>query len=153
LDELEAAKEQLEISILQEEMQKPLLTREQVVFWISRFKKGNIKDPAFRSKLIDAFVNSIYLHDDKMVLTYNYKDGTKTVSLSQVEDALGDRGSGSDLEALAPPSYPRPLMRTNKMRELQTTKSLAFFVKRREEIICLLGCYRLYWCRGQGKRY
>jgi DNA invertase Pin-like site-specific DNA recombinase len=106
LDELEAAKEKLEISILQEEMQKPLLTREQVVFWISRFKKGNIKDPSFRSKLIDAFVNSIYLYDDKMVLTYNYKDGTKTVSLSEVEDALGDRGLGSDLEALAPPTDP-----------------------------------------------
>lgn len=43
LDELEAAKEKLEISILQEEMQKPPLTREQVVFWISRLKEGNIK--------------------------------------------------------------------------------------------------------------
>ncbi len=107
LDELEAAKEQLEISILQEDMQKPLLTREQVVFWISRFKKGNIKDPAFRSKLIDAFVNSIYLYDDKVVLTYNYKDGTKTLSLSQVEDALDDRGTGSDLEALSPPRNER----------------------------------------------
>jgi site-specific DNA recombinase len=106
LDELEAAKEKLEISILQEEMQKPLLTREQVVFWISRFKKGNAKDQAFRSKLIDASVNSVYLYDDKMVLTYNYKDGAKTVSLSQVEAALGERDWSSDFGAVAPPAAP-----------------------------------------------
>lgn len=71
LDKLEAAKKKLEISISQEKMQKPLLTHEQVVFWINRFKTGNISDPAFRCKLIDAFVNSIYLYDNRMVLTYN----------------------------------------------------------------------------------
>lgn len=109
LDELETAKEQLQISILKEEMQKPLLTREQVVFWISRFKKGNIFDPAFRSKLIDAFVNSIYLYDDKMVLTYNYKDGTKTVTLSQVKEAFVNMENGSDLDALTPPKQKTPI--------------------------------------------
>ena len=48
MDELEAAREQLEISIVQEEMQNPLLTREQVVFWISHFKNDNVRDMAFR---------------------------------------------------------------------------------------------------------
>ena len=30
--------------------------------------------------LIDAFVNAIYLYDDKLVLTFNYKDGTRTIT-------------------------------------------------------------------------
>ena len=30
---------------------------------------------------IDIFVNAIYLYDDKIVFTFNYKDDAKTVSL------------------------------------------------------------------------
>ncbi len=26
--------------------------------------------------LIDTFINAIYIYDDKMLLTFNYKDGT-----------------------------------------------------------------------------
>ncbi len=40
LEELEHTKKELEISILQEKIQKPTLTEEQVVFWIGRFKDG-----------------------------------------------------------------------------------------------------------------
>ena len=103
MDELEAAREQLEISIAQEEMQKPMLTKEQVILWISRFKNGNVNDMAFRQRLIDTFVNAIYLYDDRIVLTYNYKDGSHTVTLAQVEETFG-RGdnSSSDLGAGAP---------------------------------------------------
>jgi site-specific DNA recombinase len=95
LEELETVKQSIEISIAQEEMKKPTLTKEQVVFWISRFKEGDVKDPVFRHRLIDCFVNSIYLYDDRIVLTYNYKDGTKSISLEEVES--------SDLEECASP--------------------------------------------------
>ena len=60
LDELEEAKKKLEISIIQEKMQKPLLTHEQIVFWISRFKTGNIDNPEFRRKN-DKFICEFYL--------------------------------------------------------------------------------------------
>ena len=101
--DLKAAREQLEISIAQEEMQKPMLTKEQVILWISRFKNGNVNDMAFRQRLIDTFVNAIYLYDDRIVLTYNYKDGSHTVTLAQVEETFG-RGdnSSSDLGEGAP---------------------------------------------------
>lgn len=39
LDELEETKRQLEIRILQEEMHKPMLTREQIAFFIYRSRK------------------------------------------------------------------------------------------------------------------
>jgi len=38
LDKLEETKSELEINILQEQMQMPLLTREQLNFWIHRFR-------------------------------------------------------------------------------------------------------------------
>lgn len=88
LEELETRQEELELAILREELSKPLLTKEQIIFWISRFKNGDRSDPKFRQKLIDYFFNAVYLYDDRLVLTYNYKDGTKAIMLAEVETAF-----------------------------------------------------------------
>ena len=95
LDELEEIKDNLEVSILQEEMQKPLLTKEQVIFWIHKFRKLDTENPEHRQRLIDSFVNAIYVYDDKLLITFNYKDSTKTISLKDIE--------GSDLDRLGAP--------------------------------------------------
>ena len=84
LDELEENKSKLEVSILQEEMQKPLLTKEQVTFWICRFRDIDVTNQEQRQRLIDSFVNAVYLYDDKLIITFNYKDGAKTVSLADI---------------------------------------------------------------------
>ena len=92
LDELEETKSQLEVSILQEEMHKPLLTREQIAFFIYRFRKFDVTKREQRQRLIDSFVNAVYLYEDKIILTFKYKDGSKTITLAEVE--------GSDLSVL-----------------------------------------------------
>ncbi len=51
LNDLEAQKEDLEISILQAEMQKPKYTKEQMVFWISQFKYGDMDSVDYQKKL------------------------------------------------------------------------------------------------------
>ena len=89
LEELEQVKSDLEVSILQEEIQKPKLTREQITFWICRFRETDVTMQDQRQRLIDSFVNSIYLYEDKMFLSFNYKDGQKTITFSDIK--------GSDL--------------------------------------------------------
>ena len=39
-----------------------------------------------------------YIYDDKLVFTYNFKDGTETITLEEIEAAFG-----SDLNQSAPP--------------------------------------------------
>jgi hypothetical protein len=85
LDELEAAKSDLEVKILQEEMKKPVLKREQVVFWIKRFRKLDVSDAEQRQRLIDSFVNAVYLYDDRLVVTFNYKEDSKTVGFGDIK--------------------------------------------------------------------
>ena len=99
LDELEETKSNLEISILQEQMQKPLLTKEQLTFWICRFRKTDVTKQDQRQRLIDIFVNAIYVFDDHATITFNYKDGTKTISLKEVEES----GLGSTLSGCVAP--------------------------------------------------
>ena len=99
LEELEKQKEELSLSMTTAELQKPKLTREYMEHWFSQFRYGDPNDREFQKRLIDTFVNAIFVYDDKLVLTYNYQHGTQTITLKEVEDFLG-----SDLVGLSPPS-------------------------------------------------
>lgn len=78
----------MEASILQEQIAKPLLTREQILFWFERFRQGDPSDPAYQQKIIDCFVNSVYIFDDHLVINFNYRDGDKLVSLQEVKSSF-----------------------------------------------------------------
>ena len=114
LDELEETKSQLEVSILQEEMHKPLLTREQIAFFIYRFRKFDVTKREQRQRLIDSFVNAVYLYEDKIILTFNYKDGSKTITLAEVE--------GSDLSVLGAPEYSGDVDALGVLRVLEAVR-------------------------------
>lgn len=81
-------------------------------YWISKFKDGDIENHEYRKNLVDIFVNSVYLYNDVLVITYNVKDGTQTVSLAEIEvtsDSGGEKSFnpgdnvGSHLDDNAPP--------------------------------------------------
>lgn len=96
LEELEKQREDLSVSITTAELQKPKLTREYMEHWFSQFRYGDPNDRDYQKRLVDTFVNSVYVYDDKLVLTYNYQHGTQTITLKEVEDFLG-----SDLVGLS----------------------------------------------------
>ena len=87
LQELEKTKKDLELSILQEELEKPLLTKDQIKFGIEKFKKLDVSTKEGKQRLIDGFINSIVLYDDKITFIFNYKDGTKTVTLDEISNS------------------------------------------------------------------
>jgi hypothetical protein len=90
LNDLENEKEDLEIKLLQEEMSQKILTREQILFWLHKFRDTDIAQRDVRVRLIDCFVNAVYVYDDgKAVVTLNYRGGAETVKLSEIEDVFG----------------------------------------------------------------
>ena len=105
LEELEQQKGELSVQIMKEEMSKPVLTREQILFWFHRLRKLNIEKLEHRRKLIDTFINAIYLDDDKMVITFNFKDGSKTITFAEIEAAE----KGSDFTDFGAPTRNRLL--------------------------------------------
>ena len=107
LEELEATKEDLEIKIANEKIAKPRISLEFVTFWLHKFRKLDVRQQSHRKMLIDAFVNAIYLYDDKMVITFNYKDGTRTIALDDVKKAV-KKNTGSDLDCFAAPRRGTP---------------------------------------------
>ena len=102
LDELEAAKDELENMIACEKLAKPKITEEQMMFWLHRFRKLDVRQQSHRKILIDTFINAIFLYDDKMVIAFNYKEGTKTITFAELQEAISNK-NGSDLDCLAAP--------------------------------------------------
>lgn len=99
LESLEKKKNELSVEIVKEEMAKPAITKDQIVFWLHRFRKLDTKKREHRRRPIDSFVNAVYLYDDRMIITFNYKDGSKTITLAELEKSA----LGSDINALSPP--------------------------------------------------
>ena len=51
-------------------------------------------------------MNSVYVYDDKLILTYNYKDGSQTLTLQEINAVLS-----SDLTGICPPKRKDTLRR------------------------------------------
>ena len=103
LQELESAKDDLEVKITNEKLAKPKAEPNFLRFWLKRFRKLDVTKTEHRKVLIDSFVNSVYLFDDKLVITFNYKDGTKTITFDNVKQALSGRALHSGLECQGSP--------------------------------------------------
>ena len=50
----------------------------------------------------DSDINAIYLYDDKVLITFNYKEGTQTVTFGEAAEAAS-KGNGSDLDCIPAP--------------------------------------------------
>lgn len=104
LEELEAAKEELETRLANEQLSKPpKISAEFMTFWLHRFRKLDVTKQSHRKMLIDTFIHAIYLYDDKMLIPFNYKDGTKKITFSEIQEASKRDASGSDLECSPAP--------------------------------------------------
>ena len=88
LEELEAVKEDLEIKIANEKLTKPKVSAKFMTFWLHRFRKLDVRQKSHRKMLIDTFINAIFLYDDKMVITFHYKDGTDTITIEHQPAAV-----------------------------------------------------------------
>ena len=101
LTELEATQQELQALIAQEKLEKPKVTARQMTFFLHRFRKLDMKQEKHRQALIDTFVNAVFVHDDKILIGYNFQDGTRTITLTDVQTATDE--SGSDLEMFGVP--------------------------------------------------
>ena len=102
LEQLEETKRELEARIAEEKLAKPKVTEEFIRFWLRRFRKLDMSLKDQRQALVDTFINAIYLYDDKVLITFNYKEGTQTVTFGEATEVASE-GNGSDLDCIPAP--------------------------------------------------
>ena len=100
LEELEAKRKNVEAEIARESMTRPMLTEDEVRFWFERLRDLDVRELAHRKRLIDVFINSVFVYDDYLLITFNYPTTTKIVRFSDLDAAVG----GSDMPACGRPA-------------------------------------------------
>ena len=103
LEALEEQRKELQARIAEERLAKPKMKEEFVRFWLLRFRKLDMTQPEQRQALVDTFINAIYLYDDKVLITFNYKEGTETVAFGEAVKAE----KSSDMSARGAPRKTR----------------------------------------------
>lgn len=84
MEELEDERTRIKAGIAEENISHPLLSRQQIVFYLSQYRDGNETNPAYRKKLIDALVNAVYVFEHKIVITYNHSGPNNTSTLEEI---------------------------------------------------------------------
>ena len=107
LEALEEQRKELQARIAEERLAKPKMKEEFVRFWLLRFRKLDMTQPEQRQALVDTFINAIYLYDDKVLITFNYKEGTETVAFGEAVKAE----KSSDMSARGAPDFERQIVR------------------------------------------
>jgi site-specific DNA recombinase len=106
LAELEAAKERIEFEIEACKIRQPKLDERQIKFMLSQFERETDEPlEEYKKNIIECFVNSVYLYEDKLIVTYNLTNEKNELESSFLEflsdpaspDCVGV-SAGSDLE-------------------------------------------------------
>ncbi len=87
LDELEDKKRALSAGIAAEKLRKPRLKPENIRNWLYKLRTLDIQKTEYRRVLVDTFVNKIFLYDDKIIITFNYKSDTKEVTFKNLDSS------------------------------------------------------------------
>lgn len=78
IEQLENQKTDLEIDVAKLEIASEIqYSEDDIILWLKQFCKGDINDKIFRMRIIDTFINSVYVYEDKIVIYYNIKENNQ----------------------------------------------------------------------------
>lgn len=92
ITELEAQKTELTRAIGEAELAGGMkLTRDHIQFFLEQFRDMNFEDRDCQRRMIDTFVNAIYVYDDKLKIVFNYSNesGNETITLTDINSTDG----------------------------------------------------------------
>ena len=95
LKELEDSAESLRVSIeVMRYSQSQLMDRDRVIFFLRHFATGDRNDPHFRRHVIETFINSVFVYDDRLRIVINNVEGNQILRLPDLPDCSDKDNSG-----------------------------------------------------------
>ena len=90
MNELEEQKKDLRLALAAAKLKEDLaLKKEHIVFFLHQFAGMDYSDIDCQKRLIKTFLNSVFVYDDKVVLTFNYSGDDRTITLHEIDGGLG----------------------------------------------------------------
>lgn len=97
LDTLGAEKAALETAIAAEELDREnKITKDMILFFLHQFRDHNRADRDYQKWLVEVFVNSVFVYEDQITVTFNYGAGNRKVTLHEVDSADPEKGENVD---------------------------------------------------------
>lgn len=95
LSALEQEDEELTAEIEEKALNAPpALTADHILFMLTRLSDGMESDPEYRRRIVDIFLNSVYVFDDgRIVMHLNFTQNSETVSLEFTKQGFEQTGS------------------------------------------------------------
>ena len=89
MEELEQQRQDLKASIADREIAKGFhLTRDHIAFFLHELRKLNLEDRESQKRLINIFVNSVFVYEDGTIkINFNYSGENSTVTLRDIDAA------------------------------------------------------------------
>lgn len=89
MDELEEQKEELKSALTASKLKMDLgLKKEHIIYFLHQFTNMDYADHDCKKRLIKIFINSVFVYDDKVVLTFNYSEDNRTITLNEIDAGL-----------------------------------------------------------------
>ncbi len=86
MDELTTQKAELKASIADRELAKGFhLKKEHIAFYLNDLRKADHGDRELQKRLIQTFVNAVFVYDDCLKLSFNFSGDKSTVTLKMLE--------------------------------------------------------------------
>ena len=82
---LEQQRDEINETISKERIKQPMFTKEQFKAMLTAYRTIDITDEEGKQKLIDTFVNSIYVFDDHFKITYHTNRKEERISLEEIK--------------------------------------------------------------------
>ena len=93
-------------AICLEEASLTHIERDFIVYWMEQFRGGNVESAEFRRKVIDSFVNAVYLWDDHIRIAFNYSGKGSAVDMDIIMETEAESFVGPGCSCKAPGAPP-----------------------------------------------
>lgn len=101
IDVLSTQKFQIDLDLSRLQLVDDERSANEIFAWLKEFCQGDPNDEAYRQRIIDTFVNAVYVFDDRLLIYYNTKDGQQRTAYDPEHLTGGEEISlGSDLTPL-----------------------------------------------------
>ena len=89
MDELEEQKDEIKNALAEARLKENLgLNKERILHFLHQFTNMDYTDIECQKCLIKIFLNSVFVYDDKVVLTFNYSGDNRTITLKEIDAGL-----------------------------------------------------------------
>ena len=97
MEELDQQKAEISAAIAELSLaSKFQLTRDHILYFLLRFRDMDLENRAVQKRLIQTFINAIFLYDDgKIKIVHNFTGDNNIITLEAVNDAEAEAGDGT----------------------------------------------------------